>query len=102
MFIRQEDIDRMPEKDLILELNIEIRRLKDVPKSVKTIKILYSGKGAIFVLLSNKSDANELVNKYRNRLIKIIKIVDVLVIGAKIVTKWHKIKLAEMPLYRYL
>ena len=77
----------MPEENLILELNIEIRRLKGVPKSVKAIKILYLGKGTIFVFLSNKSDANELINKYRNKLIKIVKIVDVLVIGAKIIIK---------------
>ena len=77
----------MSEEDLILKLNIEIRRLEGVPKSVKAIKILYLGKKAISVFLSDKSGANELVNKYRNRLIKIVKIVNVLVIGAKIVTK---------------
>ena len=77
----------MPEKDLILELNIKIRRLKSVPKSVKTIKILYLGKEAISVLLSNKSDVNELVNKYRNKLIKIVKTVNVLVTDAEIVIK---------------
>ena len=77
----------MPEEDLILELNIEIKRLKGVPKSVKTIKILYSGKGAISVLLSDKSDVNELMNKYRNRLIKIVKIINVLIIGAEVVIK---------------
>ena len=53
MFIRQGNIDRIPEKDLILELNIEIRRLKGVPKSVKTIKMLYIGKETIFVFLSD-------------------------------------------------
>ena len=41
----------------------------------------------IFVFLSDKSDVNELINKYRNRLIKIVKTVNVLVIGAKIVIK---------------
>ena len=77
----------MPEKDLILELNIEIRRLEGVPKSVKTIKVLYLGKETIFVFLSDKSDVNELVNKYRDRLIKVVKMVDVLVIGAEIIIK---------------
>ena len=77
----------MPEKDLILELNIEIRRLKGVPKSVKTIKILYSEKGAISVFLSDKSDVNELVNKYRDKLIKVVKIINILIIDAKVVTK---------------
>ena len=58
-----------------------------MPKSVKTIKILYLGKGAISVLLSDKSDVNELVNKYRNKLIKVVKIIDVLVINAEIIIK---------------
>ena len=102
MFIRQGDIDRMSEEDLMLELNIEIRRLEGVPKSVKAIKVLYLGKGAIFVFLSDKSDANELVNGYRDRLIKVVKMVDVLVIGAEVVIKWYKVKLVGMPLYRYL
>ena len=87
IFIRQEDTDRIPEENLILELNIEIRRLEGVPKSVKTIKILYLGKKAIFVFLSNKSNVNELVNKYRNKLIKIVKIIDVLLISAEIIIK---------------
>ena len=42
---------------------------------------------AIFVFLSNKSDVNELVNKFRDRLIKIIKTVNVLVISANITIK---------------
>ena len=87
MFTRQEDTDRIPEKDLILELNIKIRRLKSVPKSVKTIKISYSEKGAISVFLSNKLDVNELMNKYQNRLIKIVKIVDILVTDVEIIIK---------------
>ena len=77
----------MPEEDLILKLNIKIRRLKDVLKSVKTIKILYLKKKTISVLLSNNLDVNELVNKYRDRLIKIVKTVNVLVISAEIITK---------------
>ena len=77
----------MPEKDLILELNIEIRRLEGMPKSIKTIKILYLGKETISVFLSDKSDANELVNKYRYRLIKIVKTVDVLITDVKIIIK---------------
>ena len=77
----------MSEEDLILELNIEIKRLEGVLKSIKAIKILYLGKKTIFVFLSNKLDANELVNKYRNRLIKIIKTINVLITGAKVVIK---------------
>ena len=58
-----------------------------MPKSVKTIKILYLEKETISVFLSNKSDVNELVNKYRDKLIKIVKIINVLIIGVKVVTK---------------
>ena len=77
----------MPEKDLILKLNIEIRRLKNVPKSIKTIKMLYIRRGTIFVFLSDKLDVNELVNRYRDRLIKVVKTVNVLITGVKIVIK---------------
>ena len=77
----------MSEENLILELNIEIRRLKSVPKSVKTIKILYLGRRTISVLLSDNSDVNELVNRYRNRLIKVVKTVDVLITGAEVIIK---------------
>ena len=56
-------------------------------KSIKAIKILYLGKKTISVFLSDKLDVNELVNKYRNRLIKIVKTVNVLVISAKVIIK---------------
>ena len=58
-----------------------------MPKSVKAIKMLYLGRKAIFVFLSDKSDVNELVIKYRDRLIKIVKTVNVLVINAEVVIK---------------
>ena len=71
----------------MLELNIEIRRIERVSQTIKTIKISYSGKGSISVLLSDKSDANELLNGYKDRLIKAIKAVNMLVIEVEIVTK---------------
>ena len=58
-----------------------------MPKSVKTIKILYLEREAISVFLSNKSNVNELVNKYRNKLIKVVETINVLVTGAKVVIK---------------
>ena len=87
MFIRQGDTDKIPKKNLILELNIKIRRLEGVPKSIKTIKISYLKKKTIFVLLSDNLNANELVNKYRNKLIKAVKTVDVLVTGVEVIIK---------------
>ena len=71
----------------MLELNIKIRRIERVPQTIKTIKISYLGKGSISILLSDKSDVNELLNGYKDKLIKTIKAVDVLVIGVEIVIK---------------
>ena len=44
-------------------------------------------KGVILVFLSDKADAHELLNKYRNRLIKIVKAVNILVINIEVVIK---------------
>ena len=41
----------------------------------------------ILVFFSDKADAHELLNKYRNRLIKVVKTVDMLVTGIKVVIK---------------
>ena len=54
---------------------------------MKTIKISYSEKKSISVLLSDKSDVNELLNGYKDRLIKAIKTVNILITGVEIVTK---------------
>ena len=86
----------------MLKLNTKIRRIERIPQTVKAIKISYSGKGSISVLLSDKSDVNELLNGYKDRLIKAVKAVNMLITEVEIVTKWHKIKLAGIPLIRYL
>ena len=62
----------------------------------------YSIKEIISVLLLDKADAYELLNKYRNRLIKVVKAVDMLIINIKVVIKYYKIKLVGISLYRYL
>ena len=41
----------------------------------------------ILILFLDKADAHELLNKYRNRLIKIVKTINMLITGVKIVTK---------------
>ena len=61
---RQAGAERMPEADLILELNTGIRSLEGVPRSVKTIKVSYSERGAISVLLSERSNAEELITRH--------------------------------------
>ena len=102
MFTRQAGAERMPEADLMLELNTGIRSLEGVPRSVKAIKVLYFKKGAISVFLSKRSNTKKLITKHRDRLIKAIRTVNIIVIGVKIITKWHKVKLAEMSLNKYL
>ena len=62
----------------------------------------YSKRGAISVFLSERSNAEELITRHRDRLIKAIRTVDAMVTGVEIVTKWHKVKLAGIPLDRYL
>ena len=71
----------------MLELNIKIKRIKEVPQLIKTIKMSYSIKKTILILFLDKIDAHELLNKYRNRLIKIVKAINILITGAKIVIK---------------
>ena len=92
----------MPVADLMLELNTGIRSLEGVPRSVKAIKVSYSERGAISVLLSERSNAEELITRHRDRLIKAIRTMDVIITGVKIVIKWHKVKLVGIPLDKYL
>ena len=58
-----------------------------MPQLIKAIKISYSIKKAILILFLDKTDAYELLNKYRNSLIKIIKAIDILKSNTKIVIK---------------
>ena len=90
IFTRQGGSDKIPKTDLMLELNTKIRRIERISqtiKTIKTIKISYSRKKSISIFLSDKSDVNELLNGYKNRLIKAIKAVDILIIGIEIVIK---------------
>ena len=102
IFTRQAGVERMSEINLMLELNTGIRSLEGVPRSVKAIKVSYSERGVISVLLSERSNAEELITRHRDRLIKAIRTVDATVTDVEIVTKWYKVKLAGMPLDRYL
>ena len=47
----------------------------------------YSIKKTILIFLSDKADAHELLNKYRNKLIKVVKTINILMTGAEIVIK---------------
>ena len=87
IFIKQKRSDKISKTDLILKLNTKIRRIEGVPQTIKTIKISYSRKRSISILLSDKSNANELLNGYKDKLIKTVKAVDILIIKIKIVIK---------------
>ena len=54
---------------------------------MKTIKVSYSGKESISIFISDKSDVNELLNGYKDRLIKTIKVINILIIKVEIVIK---------------
>ena len=79
--------ERIPEVNLILELNTRIRSLKGIPRSVKAIKVSYSERGAISVLLSKRSNTEELITRHQDRLIKAIRTMDIIVTGVEIVIK---------------
>ena len=81
MFIRQSEAGYMPEADLMLEINIEIRRLEGVSKTTKAIKVSYLNRGAISVFLSKSSDVSELLKNYRNQLVKVVEVVNPIVIN---------------------
>ena len=66
---------------------MQIKRIERIPqtiKKIKTIKLSYSGKKSISVLLSDKSEANELLNRYKDRLIKAIKVINMLITRVEI------------------
>ena len=48
----------------MLELNTGIQSLEGIPRSIKAIKILYSKRRAISVLLSKRSNAEELITRH--------------------------------------
>ena len=89
------------EADLMLVLNEALQRA-NVPAYVRFIKVGYSQSGAILGLLTEKSNAEELLGEYSTTLIRAAKSVDEGVVGVEKLERWHRLKVHGMPLMRYL
>ena len=89
------------EADLMLVLNEALQRA-NVPAYVRFIKVGYSQSGAISGLLTEKSNAEELLGEYSTTLIRAAKSVDEGVVGVEKLERWHRLKVHGMPLMRYL
>ena len=58
--------------------------------------------GAISGLLTEKSNAEDLLRDHATTLIRAAKLVDKRVIGFEALERWHRLKVHGMPLMRYL
>ena len=62
----------------------------------------YFQSNAISGLLTEKSNAENLLRDYSTTLIRVAKSVDKRVIGFEKLEPWHRLKVHEMPLMQYL
>ena len=75
------------EKRFYVRAKYRVQIFKKYTNLVKMIKILYLKRGTVLVFFVNKQDVNKLINKYYNKLIKVIKLVNVIIIEIKIIIK---------------
>lgn len=85
----------------MLVLN-EALQQANVPAYVRFTKVGYSPSGANSGLLTEKSNAEELLEEHSTTLIRAAKSVDDGVVGVEKLERWHRLKVHGMPLMRYL
>ena len=85
----------------MLALNEALQKVEK-PAFVRFSRVGYSPSGAISALLTEKSDAVELLKTRSNPLIRAAKPVDPAVIGVEALERWHRLKVHGMSLERYL
>ena len=101
IFRRASKSPQKSEADLMLVLNETLQRL-NLPAYVRFSKVGYSQSGAISGLLTEKSNAEDLLRDHATTLIRAAKSVDEGVIGVEALERWHRLKVHGMPLMRYL
>ena len=89
------------EADLMLALNESLQKA-GVPAYTRFSKVGYSQSGAISALLTEKSNAEELISSHSNILIRAAKSVDEGVVGVEALERWQRLKVHGMSLARYL
>lgn len=85
----------------MLVLNEALQRA-NLPAYVRFSKVGYSRSGAISGLLTEKSNAEDLLRDYSTLLIRTAKSVNGGVIGVETLERWHRLEVHGMPLMRYL
>lgn len=101
LFPKQEAKPKKSEEDIILALNEALQKAGE-SASIRISRIGYSQSGAISALLTEKADTRELLKKHKNILIRAVQTIDVAVVGAEALEHWHRLKVHEMSLERYL
>ena len=74
----------------------------NLPGYVRFSKVGYSQSGAISGLLTEKSNAEDLLRDHLTILIRAAKPVNEGVIGVEVLERWHMLKVHRMPLMHYL
>ena len=101
IFRRDVTTPQKSEADLMLVLNEALQRV-NLPAYIRFSKLGYSQSGAISGLLTEKSNAEELLRDHSTMLIRAAKSIDGGVIGIETLERWHRLKVHGMPLMRYL
>ena len=84
----------------MLVLNESLQKA-GVPAYVRFSRVGYSQSGAVSGLLTERSNAEDLIKQHSNNLIRAAKSVDEGVIGVEALERWHRLKVHGMPLLRY-
>ncbi len=80
----------------------EVLQRANIPAYVRFIKVGYSQSRAILGLLTEKSNAEELLGEYSTTLIRAATFVDKGVVEVERLERWYRLKVHGMPLMRYL
>ena len=100
-FRRQANSHQKLEANLMLVLNESLRKA-GVPAYVRFSRVGYSQSGAISGLLTERSNAEDLIRHHSNILIRAAKSIDEGVIGVEALERWHRLKVHGMPLMRHV
>ena len=101
IFWREPTSPEKSEADLMLVLNESLQKA-GIPAYTRFSRVGYSQSGAISALLTEKSNAENLVRDHSNMLIRAAKSVDEKVIDIEALERWQRLKVHGMSLARYL
>lgn len=101
LFRRATTSPQKSEADLIFVFNKTLQRV-NLPAYIRFSKVEYFQSGTIFRLLTEKSNAENLLRDHLTALIEDIKLLDKKVTRVDALDRWHRLKVYGMPLLHYL